>query len=402
MTSKPTAATTAVLLLGAALATPAAAESGIWSSLQIHGYADQAVIQTTANRWFGPSDKTSFAFTEVALNASLRPLSRLLLSAQVLARRAGEMYDGTPVLDYALADLNLIEAPHQRLGLRLGRVKNPLGLYNETRDVPFTHPGIFLPQVVYFDKVRNLVLSTDGGMLYGERTTTLGTLSMNLVYGQSVVDQNVEWSYLGNDFPGRIKTDGNSWLGGLWYSSPSERLKLGLSGATLALRFDPNQRAPFTLGPGVTDIQYWIASFQYTGENWSLVSEYAREPLRWRDYGPAFPARAMTTEGYYIQGTWRPRPPVELMLRYQEGYADRNDRDGRISEALSGGLNPAFSSYSKILGFSTRWDITSHWMVRADWEHHQGTFILSPRENLDPGQLVKHWDLFGLQLVFRF
>jgi len=41
-------------------------------------------------------------------------------------------------------------------------------------------------------------------------------------------------------------------------------------------------------------------------------------------------------------------------------------------------------------------------MVRADYERHQGTFILSTRENLDPGRLAEHWDMLGLQLVFRF
>ncbi len=161
-----------------------AAES-VWTSLQLHGFAAQAVLGTSDNRWFARYDGASFDFTEVGLNASLRPQPWLLLAGQVLARRAGEMYDGTPAIDFALADVSLLSTPRQRAGLRLGRIKNPLGLYNETRDVPFTHPGIFLPQVVYFDKVRNLVLSTDGAMLYGETDTALGTLSLNLQGGQS-------------------------------------------------------------------------------------------------------------------------------------------------------------------------------------------------------------------------
>jgi len=378
-----------------------AAES-VWTSLQLHGFAAQAVLGTSDNRWFARYDGASFDFTEIGLNVSLRPQPWLLLAGQVLARRAGEMYDGTPAIDFALADVSLLSTPRQRAGLRLGRIKNPLGLYNETRDVPFTHPGIFLPQVVYFDKVRNLVLSTDGAMLYGETDTALGTLSLNLQGGQAVIDTNVEWAYLGADFPGSLEPDGNSWLAGLWFNSRLERLRLGVSGVSTALRFDPSRRAGFTLGPGTTDIRYLILSAQYNAETWTLTSEYAREPLQWKGFGPYFPDLRITTEGYYVQGTWRPHPAIELLLNYQEGFADRTDRNGRAYAVASKGLITASSRFSRIFSVGIRWDIDQHWMLRAEYQHHQGAFILSPRENPDPGQLAEHWDLFAVQAVFRF
>lgn len=380
----------------------AAAAESVWTSLQLHGFAAQAVLDTSDNRWFARADGASFDFTEVGLNASLHPRPWLLLAGQVLARRAGEMYDGTPAIDFALADVSLLSTPRQRAGLRLGRIKNPLGLYNETRDVPFTHPGIFLPQVVYFDKVRNLILSTDGAMLYGETDTGLGTLSLNLQGGRAVIDTNVEWTYLGANYPGTMEPQRNSWLAGLWFNSNSERLKLGVSGVSTALHFDPSPRAGFTLGPGTTDILYLILSAQYSAETWTLTSEYAREPLRWQGFGPYFPDLRMTTEGYYVQGTWRPHPAIELLLDCQEGAADRDDRNGRARAAASGGQFAAASVFSRILSAGIRWDINEHWMVRAEYQRHQGAFILSPRENPDPGQLAEHWDLVAVQAVFRF
>lgn len=54
------------------------------------------------------------------------------------------MYDGTPSLDDALIDLTLIQAAAHRTGVRLGRLKNPPGLYNETRDVP-CHGSEYFP-----------------------------------------------------------------------------------------------------------------------------------------------------------------------------------------------------------------------------------------------------------------
>ena len=116
------------------------------------------------------------------------------------------MYDGTPSLDYGLIDLTLNETDTRLLGVRLGRLKNPLGLYNETRDVPFTRPSVFLPQSVYFDKVRNLILSTDGLMFYGDYRTRYGNFSLTLGGGQAVTDVNLEWVFLVTMAPTRCRS----------------------------------------------------------------------------------------------------------------------------------------------------------------------------------------------------
>lgn len=391
----------AVVLLAAGGASARDADPW-WQSFQLHGFADQALVYTSENRWFGDSPDLSFDFTEIGLNASVRPLPNLLLAGQVLSRRAGDMYDGSPVLDYGLLDLTLASSAARRLGLRLGRMKNPLGLYNETRDVPFTRPGIFLPQVVYFDRVRNLVLSTDGAMLYGELYTDAGNLALTLGSGRSVIDENVEWAYLSRDFDGDVEPDNNTWLASLWYTTQAERLKLGLSGATLRIAFDPDMGSPFTLEPGTTELIYGIASFQYNAADWTLSAEYVLEPLEWRDYGPALPDQDATGEGWYLQGTYRLRRNLELMLRYEEGFGDADDRSGRRLETRTGGLLPRHAGFSKILTAGVRWDINAQWMLRAEYAYNDGTFILSGRENPDYRDQQRYWNLFSLQAAFRF
>ena len=304
---------------------------------QIHGFASQAATRTSANRWFGNSPNTSFDFTELGVNASLRLTPRILLAAQALSLRAGEMSDGSPTLDYGLADATLNVGTEHRLGLRVGRIKNPAGLYNETRDVPFTHPGIFLPQVVYFDRVRNLILSSDGVMLYADVFGERGSANLALGIGRPVLDENVEWSFLLNDFPGDLEAGKNTVFARLWYNTPGERLRIGLSGGTLGLAFSRNRHAPLTLDNGTLDLFYWIASLQYNAEHWTLSAEYAGQPLSWRDFGPLFPNRDVTTEGYYVQGTYRVRSDVELMLRAEKGFGDRGDRSGERFSVATGG-----------------------------------------------------------------
>ncbi len=368
--------------------------------LQLHGFASQAVVRTSANRYFGASTETSFEFTELGLNASFEFDPRVLLSGQLLVRRAGDMYDGTPSLDYALADVTLTSNASRRLGLRVGRIKNPLGLYNETRDVPFTRPGIFLPQVVYYDRVRNLVLSSDGLMLYGESYGAAGNLALTLGGGQAVVDENVEWTYLNGDFDGKLRPDGITWLARLWYSSQAEHIKLGISGASSTMRFDPGGVS--TLDAGTIEFLYWVASFQYNAKDWTLSAEYSRVPVEWSNFGPTHPFPRQGTEGYYLQGAYRLRPDLELMLRYEEGVAERADRGGRRLSAMTDGALPPFDFFSKIWTTGLRWDISANCMLRLEYQRHHGTFALSARENPIPADQEEDWDVFAASISVRF
>ncbi len=392
---------TIVLLLAVSSALADSSTKALVDQLQLHGFASQAAINTTANRFYGDSPDTSFDFTEIGLTASWRLNPRLLLAGQVLSRRAGNMSDGWPKVDFALADIRLTSSDSYRLGLRIGRIKNRLGLYNETRDVPFTHPGIFLPQVVYFDKVRNLILSTDGILLYADLYQPFGLFSASLATGSPVIDKNVESAFMFGDLNGDLESDDNSWLASLWYHSQDERLKLGWSGAAISLEFNPDP-GPLPIGTGTVDAFYWIASAQYNTERWSFTAEYMSEPVRWRDFGPIRPDRDATVEGYYGQITHRPLPKWELMLRYEEGFADRADRDGRILEQQTFGLIPRQATSSRILSLGLRWDISRQWMLRAEYQRHIGNFILSEIENPDFRSFDKHWELFAVQAAFRF
>lgn len=380
----------------------AAPADGFWDRFQVHGFASQAMVKTTENHWFGNSNATSYDFTEIGLNASVRVAPNLLVSGQVLSRRAGDMYDGTPALDYGLVDWSAVANAEWRLGLRLGRLKNPLGLYNETRDVPFTRPSIFLPQVVYQDRVRNLILSTDGAMLYGEHTAPFGTLSLTLGYGQAVIDNNVEWTFLSADFPGSLESGRNSALLSFWYNSPDQRLRLGLSGASLGLRFDPKDGAPLTLDDGDIDVLVWIASAQYNAERWSLAAEYARQPMVWQDFGPLFMDINATSEGFYVQGTVRPRDNWELVLRVENAVADRADRSGARFARATGGAALPYSGFTRGVTAGVRWDFLPNWMLRAEYSVFDGTYLLSQRENPDLLAPARHWDLFALLLAWRF
>ena len=368
--------------------------------VQVHGFLSQGFIKTTDNRFFGDSDDGSTEFTELGVNASFRATPSVLLSGQLLSRRAGDMYDGSPVIDYALVDWTISNTPKGAYGVMVGRSKNPLGLYNDTRDVAFTRPSIFLPQQVYFDQVRNLILSADGLQFYGRVHDEHGTFSLNLGAGSSPVDENVEISFLGTDFGGELESGDPAFIARGEYETRDGAWRLSLSAAKVNLAFDAAPSDP--IGSGEIDLLYWIASVQYTAERWSLTAEYMEEPVEFNGFGPLVDNRDSTVQGYYLQGSYLLRDDLEWVVRYSEGYTDKDDRDGTQQSAATGGLVPPYAFFQKDWMIGLRWDVTPSFMLRAEYQWADGTWTLPRRENPVPSATVKDWEMFSLLASYRF
>ena len=82
------------------------------------------------------------------------------------------------------------------------------------------------------------------------------------------------------------------------------------------------------------------------------------------------------------------------MIRYGEGYADRADHSGVRIEQATGGAIPAHTQYSKVATAGIRWDVSSQFMVRAEYQRHNGTLISNRKTHL-PAATVPDWDMFA-------
>jgi hypothetical protein len=167
------------------------------------------------------------------------------------------------------------------------------------------------------------------------------------------------------------------------------------------LEFERRKLDP--IGSGSFDLVYWIASLQYVIENWTITTEYMREPLSWQGFDSSmFGGTNVAAEGYYLQSSWQAREDLELMIRYEEGFADRRDRAGKNLHNQTFGQVSKQSRYSKIATVGIRWDLSRRFMLRAEYQKHHGTFILSNRENLTSAELEPDWDMFAISASYRF
>ncbi|SER75263.1 hypothetical protein SAMN05421690_10669 [Nitrosomonas sp. Nm51] len=385
-------------------------ESSTWftaknllDNLQIQGFASQAFIATSDNDVFGNTDEGgSFGFTELGLNALLRPLPRLQLSGQMLSRRAGKDNNGTPRLDFAFFDYTIYSHETNQFGIRFGRLKNPFGFYNDTRDVPFTRPSILLPQSIYFDRTRNVGLSADSIQFYGETSNAKwGDFTVQFGITRPIVDdRDTEISLLGPNLTGNLSPD-VSLIGRGLYETPNKRFRFAVSGVWFNANYKPGVNDPISVSPGSIQFSPIYISAQYNTERWSLTSEYALRKFRYSNFEDSrLDSQDFFGESFYFQGEYRFSHKWEALIRYDMLFTDRSDRDG--SEFAAATKIPAHTRFAKDLTVGLRWNITPRIMARLEYHRINGTAWLAPLDNPDAFDTTKNWNLFAAQLSFRF
>ena len=378
----------------------------LFDDFQIHGFISQGYFLTSANRVFGSSDRGgSLDFTEAGLNGSWRPHPDWQIASQVLFRRAGAGHDKEVSLDFGLIDYTPFSSVDYRIGLRLGRFKNPIGFYNETRDVAFTRPSILLPQSIYPDYTRNLSLSGDGGLIYGEYRSPWGSLLLEFGLGFPRSDNTeTKIALLGLGNQGKTTSE-LSYIGRLSYELDEGRLRLAITGAHARTGYRPQSNSPGEFGSGADVFEPVIFSAQYNAERWSLTSEYALRSIQDKGFGVI--DGITNGESYYFQGVYRIDSQWEVIGRYDVLYADTSDRDGQKHHEASMAsklafTTPAHSLFAKDLTFGVRYNVNSSFMLAAEYHNVNGTGWLSLQDNPDVSKLKQHWDMFSLLASFRF
>jgi len=377
---------------------PLQVQAQFWpEDIKVHGFLTQNFFHTSDNNVYGQSDDgVSPGLTEIGLNLSYQPFDRLTLSAQGLYRRAGKVDGGVVRLDYGVADLNLFNYQNGRLGIRGGRIKIPFGLYNETRDVAFTNPTIMLPQGIYFDRSRSLLVSADGGSLYADHRTEFGNFSFKFNLGMPLGDnEEIRSAILGPAAKGEFKAS-PAFATQLSYELNGGETVFAVSYMNLKLKYKPT--ANDFISAGNTMIRPLLFSAQYNGEKLGLTAEYQ---YRWNDYRgyTVTPDTQFVTESWYVQASYRFLSQLQGIVRYDTYSSDIDDRGGQ--RAVRNGL-PNHIAYAKDWMVGIRWDITSSLMLRTEYHRVHGTAWLALADNPNQSTTKQDWDLYALQISYRF
>ena len=296
---------------------------------------------------------------------------------------------------------------------RLGQLKLPYGLSNETRDTPGTRQGIILSQGIYFDAMRAYNQKTPMGLnLEAEQTIGDGSLALNWTRGKPTTsDKNAELYVFGREEPGRFHGK-NAQLVRLLYDHRGGLVRIGLSLAKGTIGYAPGTGELWPLaGPGIGTVQaspldgriefaHRIVSAQYNTERWSLTLESNRSQTNLFStlFHQALGTHAseVRKDGthWYLEGIWRFTPRWEALLRYDKGYDDRAAKSDWTK-----------TSIDRTIGIRHRPD--SRWLLSGEFHAVDGVSWLPPADNMrngvfSPGALSRRWNLLMFQVSRQF
>ena len=253
--------------------------------VQVHGWFSQGFAYSDENNYLTMNTSSgSGAFTDAGLSMSSTVTDRLRIGAQGYVRKIGQLGQDHPDLDWAYGDYRFASW----FGVRAGKVKTALGLYNDTQDAEFLHTWAILPQSTYPLDLRSATLAHTGVDLYGRISLgQIGELNYTAYAGIRSFDKYGGIYYFSADQGIPIDKDsGHAEGGDVRWTTPITGLMLGASGMNLAEERSGHESSPALLGNTYSispDPDYIISGYgDYERGRWHFDGEFRREysPLK--------------------------------------------------------------------------------------------------------------------------
>jgi hypothetical protein len=338
-------------------------------TVQVHGFASQGFAYSDHNNFLTMNTSNgSPAFTDGVLNASFSITDKFRVSAQGYSSKVGQLDDFRPELDFAFGDYRF--APW--FGVRAGRVKTAIGLYNDTQDAEFLYTWALLPQGVYPVDLRNAMIAHDGVDIYGRVSLkNIGKLNYTAYAGKRTFDDRGGYYVFASDLGMPIASESGRAAGwDLRWSTPLKGLTLGSSwtdltqdrkGIFTAAGFVPG--APYT---GLSDPQRTAVGYgDFQRGKWDFSGEY-RASDYWLDIHvdlpgvPPFPWNG-SNECWFLASTYQATKRISVGVYHSNLHVDAP-------------WNPADTAsnhvYDEVGAF--RFDINRFWTAKAEGHFMDG------------------------------
>jgi len=405
-----------VIFIAGFMSVSAAAEELF--KVDIHGYISQGYMISNHNNFLTESEKGSFQFNELGINFSTALTKKVRLGIQFAARDLGDTGNDKVLIDWAYADYNW----RDWLGIRIGKMKQVVGLYNKTRDMDMLRTFILLPQGIYAENYRDAATSVKGIGLYGEVPLKLmGNISYQVLIGTTEIYKDGSTAKASKVFgPFNVeKFDVDDlYSGSIIWETPLKGLRLGVTLVDTQIKIQaslsedliiPVDFPPYFLtvagrGDPVTadfpKLTIYTYSVEYTWKNLVLAAECQimdqnmigkildLEPLE----------ISLNSLSYYGSASYRFSDWFELGVYYMEYYKDRDDKKGTR-------VDPPYSGYQKDACVCFRFDLNPQWIFKLEGHLIDGVALCFPQDNLNARGIVeydKKWALFAVKMTFCF
>ncbi len=384
--------------------------------VDVHGFVSQGYIKTDDNNFLAnDSSGGTFQYNEIGINFSKQITNKLRIGLQLFSHDLGVIGNNEILLDWAFADYRW----RDWLGLRVGRIKAPHGLYNEGRDVDMLRTSIFLPQSVYKELDRDVMVAVNGFGLYGDvPLDTMGTLSYYVLAGTSDVgaDSGAARQFNSARLGGAqlFEADdfemGETYVGSLQWQTPLDGLRLRGTIRRSDLEMPATTGAALA-GWGIpigTEFVYEMArtrtivgSIEYSWNDLVVAAEYQDTKADAYIDIPGlgnFTDSTSNNDGYYVSASYRVNDWLEVGSYYSKYYADSDDRDGKAGAASTSYMYD-YQAWLEDIALSARFDINQYWLFKIEGHLMDGAALCLTEDNDD---FEEDWWMVTAKMTFSF
>lgn len=416
-----------------------------FSGIEVGGFTSLGYVESSDNNYLADgSADGSWELNNLGINLGYQATDRLRFAAQVYASNLGNTTEDARYETDFLAPsyswknggvaLDLLFGQYQfadQLGVRLGRVKQTYGLYNEIRDIDAVRASATLPQSVYDDRSRESDFAVNGGALFGSIDARgAGSFEYTVFGGTTNIPMNGTTAnqYVTNEFALEDLEAGRILGGQIMWSTPLDGLRLGFSVRRVSdqkanIHFNSDLTV-FTIAPGLyynlpdesmdvtTDRDSYLLSLEYTWNDLVVQGEFQRIKTKQRyslnqiNLVPSagfLPAQSQslssdvsTSEGWYLMAAYR-LGVVDAGGMASIYYSDIDNRDTK-----------ATNSHQYDFGVFVRYDTPIEGLiVKAEGHYVEGVAMLNVPDKQNgyfqaTPIATEYWTYFVLKTAYSF
>jgi hypothetical protein len=355
------------------------------AGIEVHGFVTQGFLFSSHNNYLSmKSSDGSVQWTDGAVSVSDSLTDKLRVGIQLHMYQLGDLGSANVQIDWASGDYRV----NDYFGIRAGKVKTALGLFNDSQDVDAVFLWILLPQSIYQIDNKSFFLAHVGGEVYGGLPLgrRIGKLQYRGYAGQANLDLNGGYVKLAADAGVAFETapGGKIYGGDLRWETPLGGLTLGTSARVQAL--------DGTSPVGSVHVPATFISTEYAQfkkGKFYFAGEYRRFPLNTLvTIGPAVIPVPEDQRAWFAMGSYRLTEKVHLGTYYSH-YVNKS-----LDTAL-----PA--NYSKDWVASGRYDFNEYFYGKIEGHFLHGTG-LGYYNSTNPNGLKPNSNMLAAKIGFSF
>lgn len=390
----------------AGLATILACNFAVSDEIENHafsatGFASLTDIKSNHNSYISGSDHKygTLIESELGVNASYDVTSHVGVYLGLYYNKA---QDSSSIFDYGFVDFSTSGSDLETsYGVRLGKVKNTYGFFNDSRVNPRTRPQIILPQSVYFDAFNKFASRSTGAQFYFNDTLkygwqvelTAGVSQTGLTSSQA--NEIKEIYYIVPNLPASFSSVSPSYYTQLQISN--NRWQFQYNYSPLKWKYTNELPFPMPFADHQMNMDYNQFGVRYHGSNWIATSEALYGRATFKRQGPGMLPSTSEVLGYYIMGEYDFSSSLRGYSSYGRFGPLQAESEGSLKQI---GVDPLNSSL-KDFTIGAAYKFNKNWMLKGETHFIEGYITLNDMHTPE-GDKQSPWRMYAVSIIYQW